>query len=63
MVKVNGNLHFKEVNRHSGTYIKVISEIALQKEFTTGILLKIIFSNTGKPSSAIHLTGQLFLVA
>jgi integrative and conjugative element protein (TIGR02256 family) len=47
-------------NNPSGTDIKSLSEISLQKEYLTDIPIMIIFSNTGNPSCTVHPAGTRY---
>jgi integrative and conjugative element protein (TIGR02256 family) len=47
-------------NRPSGTDIKSLSEIAMQKEYLTDNPTMIIFSNNGNPSCTIHPAGKRY---
>lgn len=47
-------------NRPSGTDIKSLSEIAVEKNYLTSCPAMIIFSNTGKPSCTMHPAGKLY---
>jgi integrative and conjugative element protein (TIGR02256 family) len=49
------------INNHpSGTDIKSLSEIAVQKEYLTDSPAMIIFSNTGQPSCTVHPAGKRY---
>lgn len=52
--------HPSENNQPSGTDIKSLSDIALQKEYLTETPAMIIFSNTGVPSCTMHPAGKRF---
>lgn len=52
--------HPSENNQPSGTDIKSLSNIALQKEYLTENPAMIIFSNTGVPSCTMHPAGKRF---
>lgn len=47
-------------NRPSGTDIKSLSQIAVEKNYLTTCPAMIIFSNTGKPSCTLHPAGKRF---
>ncbi|MET3129583.1 integrative and conjugative element protein (TIGR02256 family) [Arcicella rosea] len=47
-------------NQPSGTDIKSLSEIAVEKNYLTSCPAMIIFSNTGKPSCTLHPAGKLY---
>jgi integrative and conjugative element protein (TIGR02256 family) len=50
-------------NYPSGTDIKSLSEIAVQKEYLTENPAMIIYSNTGQPSCTVHPAGKRFYFA
>ena len=52
--------HPSENNQPSGTDIKSLSEIAIQKEYLTDNPAMIIFSNKGVPSCTIHPAGKRY---
>ncbi|MBD0331396.1 MAG: ThiF family adenylyltransferase [Chitinophagaceae bacterium] len=52
--------HPSENNHPSGTDIKSLSEIAVQKDYLTDMPAMIIFSNTGVPSCTIHPAGKRY---
>jgi integrative and conjugative element protein (TIGR02256 family) len=52
--------HPSECNRPSGTDIKSLSEIAIQREYLTENPAMIIFSNRGEPSCTVHPAGKRF---
>ncbi len=52
--------HPSENNQPSGTDIKSLSDIAMQKEYLTDNPAMIIFSNKGEPSCTIHPAGKRF---
>lgn len=52
--------HPSENNHPSGTDIRSLSEIAVQKNYLTNCPAMIIFSNTGKPSCTLHPAGKRY---
>lgn len=52
--------HPSAKNQPSGTDIKSLSEIAVEKNYLTSCPAMIIFSNTGEPSCTIHPAGKLY---
>lgn len=52
--------HPSSNNNPSGTDIKSLSEIAIQKEYLTDIPIMIIFSNNGIPSCTVHPAGKRY---
>ncbi|MDJ1478858.1 ThiF family adenylyltransferase [Cytophagaceae bacterium YF14B1] len=55
--------HPIENNKPSGTDIKSLTEIAIQKEYLTDMPVMLIFSNTGQPSCTIHPAGKHYYFA
>ncbi len=47
-------------NQPSGTDIKSLAEIAVEKNYLTSCPAMIIFSNSGKPSCTMHPAGKLY---
>ncbi|MEK7719503.1 MAG: ThiF family adenylyltransferase, partial [Bacteroidota bacterium] len=52
--------HPSSNNKPSGTDIKSLSEIAIQKEYLTDTPIMIIFSNSGEPSCTVHPAGKRY---
>lgn len=52
--------HPNEKNQPSGTDIKSLEDVAVQKEYLTDMPAMIIFSNNGTPSVTVHPAGKRF---
>ena len=52
--------HPSSNNNPSGTDIKSLSEISIQKEYLTDMPIMIIFSNTGEPSCTVHPAAKRY---